>query len=250
MTITWAFLRKEAATWRHDPTLFVFLFAAPLLMQALLSDAFSHLSDGTGADQTVPGFTIMFGFYVMMFMGTAHYREHACGAWSSVRTSGLSRTTMVVQLAMPYFLLSAAQMVLLIGTGRVLFGATVNGSLLALTVLILSIAWTAIALGLVLVALTRNVSAMQNLCQLVVLGMGVIGGAVVPVGLLPGWNRPLAPLTPQYWAVDGMREVLAHQGELTSIVPHLLVLLGWAGVLSVIATLAFDPGSARRVAIR
>lgn len=250
MTLTWAFLRKEAATWRHDPTLFVFLFAAPLLMQALLSDAFARLTGGAGADQTVPGFTIMFGFYVMMFMGTAHYREHASGAWSSVRTSGLSRATMVLQLAVPYLLLSAAQMALLIGTGRVLFGATVNGSLVALTVLILSIAWTAIALGLVLVSLTRNVSAMQNLCQLVVLGLGVLGGAVVPVRLLPGWNQPLAPLTPQYWAVDGMREVLAQHGGLASIAPHLLVLVGWACVLSIVATLAFDPSSQRRVAIR
>ncbi|MFI6998372.1 ABC transporter permease [Nocardia sp. NPDC050175] len=250
MTITWAFLRKELATWRQDPTLFVFLFAAPLLMQALLSDAFAGITGSAGANQTVPGFTIMFGFYVMMFMGTSHYREHASGAWSLVRTSGLSRGMMAIQLAIPYFILSIVQMVLLIVTGRILFGGTINGSLLALVVLILTIAWTAIALGLVLISLTRNVSAMQNLCQLVVLGMGVVGGAVVPVRLMPAWNRPLAPLTPQYWAVDGMKSVLAQHGGLASIAPNLLVLSGWASVLSIIATFAFDPGSQRRVAIR
>ncbi|PXX55577.1 ABC-2 type transport system permease protein [Nocardia tenerifensis] len=250
MTITCAFVRKELSTWRQDPTLFVFLFAAPLLMQGLLSEAFSGLTGGAGANQTVPGFTIMFGFYVMMFMGTAHYREHASGAWNLVKTSGLSKGVMAIQLAIPYFLLSAAQMALLIGTGRVLFGGTINGSLLALTVLILIIAWTAIALGLVLIALTRNVSAMQNLCQLVVLGMGAVGGAVVPVRLLPAWNRPLAPLTPQYWAVDGMKRVLAEHGGLASVAPNLAVLTGWACALSIVATFTFDPGSRRRVAIR
>ncbi|MFC9439386.1 ABC transporter permease [Nocardia sp. NPDC057030] len=250
MTITLAFARKELATWRQDPTLFVFLFAAPLLLQALLSDAFSGITGSAGANQTVPGFTIMFGFYVMMFMGTSHYREHASGAWSSVRTSGLSRGNMAIQLAIPYFVLSAVQMALLIVAGRFLFGGTINGSLLALTVLILAIAWTAISLGLVLVSLTRNVSAMQNLCQLVVLGMGAVGGAVVPVRLLPAWDRPLAPLTPQYWAVDGMKRVLAEHGALSSIVPNIVVLSGWACVLSIIATFAFDPGTQRRVAIR
>ncbi len=250
MTLTWAFIRKELATWRQDPTLFVFLFAAPLLMQALLSDAFSRITGGAGANQTVPGFTIMFGFYIMMFMGTSHYREHASGAWTSVRASGLSRGVMAIQLAIPYFLLSAAQMTLLILTGRMLFGGTINGSPLALAVLVVTIAWTAIALGLVLTSLTRNISAMQNLCQLVVLGMGAVGGAVVPVRLMPAWDRPLAPLTPQYWAVDGMRRVLTERGGLASIAPDLAVLIGWAGVLSIIAAVAFDPGSQRRVAIR
>lgn len=250
MTITWAFLRKEWATWRQDPTLFVFLFAAPLLLQALLTDAFSRMTGSAGANQTVPGFTIMFGCYVMMFMGTAHYREHASGAWTLVRSSGLSRGMMALQLAIPYFALSVAQMALLILTGRILFGGTVNGSLFALAFLIPVIAWTAIALGLVLTSLTRNVSAMQNLCQLVVLGMGALGGAVVPVRLLPPWAHPLAPLTPQYWAVDGMRQVLTEYGGTASIAPNLAVLLGWAAVLSIIATVAFDPGSQRRVAIR
>ncbi|RDI65534.1 ABC transporter permease [Nocardia pseudobrasiliensis] len=250
MTLTWAFIRKELATWRQDPTLFVFLFAAPLLMQALLSDAFSGITGGAGANQTVPGFTIMFGFYVMMFMGTSHYREHASGAWTLVRSSGLSRGVMAIQLAIPYFLLSAAQMTLLVLTGRMLFGGTINGSPVALAVLVVTIAWTAIALGLVLTSLTRNVSAMQNLCQLVVLGMGAVGGAIVPVRLMPAWDRPLAPLTPQYWAVDGMRRVLTEHGGLASIAQNLAVLIGWACVLSIIATVAFDPGSQRRVAIR
>ncbi|MFI9504681.1 ABC transporter permease [Nocardia sp. NPDC052566] len=250
MTITAAFFRKELATWRQDPTLFVFLFAAPLLMQALLSDAFSRITESAGAQQTVPGFTIMFGFYVMMFMGTSHYREHASGAWALVRTSGLSKAMMAVQLAIPYFVLSAAQMTLLILIGRMLFGGTINGSPLAVAVLVLTIAWAAIALGLALISVTRNVSAMQNLCQLVVLGMGAVGGAVVPVRLMPPWCRPLAPLTPQYWAMDGMRQVLAERGGLVDIAPHLAVLAGWACVLSLIAAVAFDPGSRRRVAIR
>jgi ABC-2 type transport system permease protein len=37
----------------------------------------------------------------------------------------------------------------------------------------------------------------------------VLGGALVPVNLLPGWMRAVAPASPGYWALDAYRAALA-----------------------------------------
>jgi ABC-2 type transport system permease protein len=36
----------------------------------------------------------------------------------------------------------------------------------------------------------------------------VLGGALVPVNLLPGWMRAVAPASPGYWALDAYRSAL------------------------------------------
>ena len=37
---------------------------------------------------------------------------------------------------------------------------------------------------------------------------GAIGGALVPLSVLPQWAKTIAPLTPTYWAMRGFRSVI------------------------------------------
>lgn len=250
MTLALAVGRKELAVWRHDPTVFVFLFAVPLFLAVLLTPALGVITGTDGAAQTVPGLTTLFGFYVMMFMGTAHYREHACGAWTVVRTMGFSRIGTASIVAGPYLALSLAQMATMLCLGTVVFGLSITGSVVGLALLICCTGWASIGIGLVLLTVTRNLSAMQNLSQIVVLVFGSVSGALMPFELLPDWAQVVGKITPQYWAVDGFKTVISGGGSIEAVLPNVFVLLGWAVATSIVAALWFDPGVQRRVPIR
>ncbi|MEV4082945.1 ABC transporter permease, partial [Nonomuraea fuscirosea] len=68
------------------------------------------------------------------------------------------------------------------------------------------------------------------------LGLGAIGGAMVPLDLLPATMRQVAHLTPHAWAMDGFAELLGRNGTIAAILPQLGVLAGYAAALFALGT--------------
>lgn len=250
VTVTLAFLRKEMLLLRQNASIFVFLFVIPVFLSALLSQPLGQLGDTRGPDQTVPGSTLMFGFYVVMFMTGAHFHEHGWGSWTLVRASGLSRSAMAFQTALPYFLLSAAQMLIMVVVGNLVFDARVNGSLLGLVLLVIATAasWTAIALFLLNV--TSSLTIMTNLANMLGLSMGLIAGALVPREEMPDWSQAVARATPHFWSLEGLKGVLSREEGLVDVLPHVAVLALFAGLVFRVAVTRFDPARSRKLPMR
>lgn len=76
------------------------------------------------------------------------------------------------------------------------------------------------------------------------MGLGALGGAMVPMEVFPETMRQVAHLTPHAWALDAFREVAVRGGGLTDILPELAVLLGMAAILLVFSTWRFGRGLA------
>jgi ABC-2 type transport system permease protein len=68
---------------------------------------------------------------------------------------------------------------------------------------------------------------------------GAIGGAFVPINVLRGWARAIAPVTPTYWAMRGMRSVVLDGAGLGAIMAPVAVLLGMSALFAVIALQRF-----------
>jgi ABC-2 type transport system permease protein len=71
---------------------------------------------------------------------------------------------------------------------------------------------------------------------------GAIGGAFVPINLLPTWAKTIAPVTPTYWAMRGLRSVILDGRGLGATVAPSGILLAMAILFAVIALrrLRFD----------
>jgi ABC-2 type transport system permease protein len=67
------------------------------------------------------------------------------------------------------------------------------------------------------------------------LGVGAIGGSMIPPEIFPEPMGTISWLTPHRWALDGFRELIAG-GDLVAILPQLGVLLGLAVVVLALAT--------------
>ena len=61
----------------------------------------------------------------------------------------------------------------------------------------------------------------------------VLGGALVPVALLPGWMRAIAPASPGYWALDAYRAALA---GIRAQLGRPLAMLGVFGAIGAVLT--------------
>ena len=68
---------------------------------------------------------------------------------------------------------------------------------------------------------------------------GLIGGAMVPADVFPAFMRTLSHLTPHAWALDAFRTLSDPAAGITSILPELAVLVGFAVVLQGIAVRRF-----------
>jgi ABC-2 type transport system permease protein len=64
-----------------------------------------------------------------------------------------------------------------------------------------------------------------------------LGGALVPLALLPPWAAPAAPFVPSYWAVEGMRHALAGG----AVGRDVLVLAAFGAGFALLAALLFRP---------
>jgi ABC-2 type transport system permease protein len=60
--------------------------------------------------------------------------------------------------------------------------------------------------------------------------LGILGGSLVPLSVLPDTMLKVTLLTPNGWALRGFAEVSAGDGHLGDVLPNLGVLLFWAVV--------------------
>ncbi|WP_277682098.1 ABC transporter permease [Saccharomonospora azurea] len=108
------------------------------------------------------------------------------------------------------------------------------GNLPAAVLLTLAIAAAGTGAGMLIAAVSRSENAASGMGILAGLGLGLLGGVLVPLGFFSDTMVTLAHLTPHAWAVDGFT-VLHRGGDLVDILPELGVVCGFAVVLLALA---------------
>ncbi len=112
----------------------------------------------------------------------------------------------------------------MLGAGALLFGLSAQGSVLALVPLIVAFSICLVLLGVAATALSRTAQQANAFAFTGMVLFGAIGGAFVPFNVLPGWARTVAPVTPTYWAMRGMRSVVLDGQGIGGVVRPIAVL--------------------------
>jgi ABC-2 type transport system permease protein len=66
-------------------------------------------------------------------------------------------------------------------------------------------------------------------------GLGMLGGCMWPLDIVPAPMQVVGHLTPHAWAMDGWSELIFDGGSLLDILPNLAVLAGIAAVVGLLA---------------
>jgi ABC-2 type transport system permease protein len=179
-------------------------FLAPASRALLVAQGYTHAG---GAEQAVPGMTVMFSFFVIGVIGIQFYREQGWGTWDRLRIASGTMEILVGKIV-PGFLLLLAQLVVVFGAGGLLFHLHVAGSLLALILIAMGFAVCIMAMTMMLIAWCKTLdqlNVLANVCAIVLSGLG---GSFAPVSELPRWAQAAAKASPAYWAMQGMRGII------------------------------------------
>lgn len=229
------------------------LVVMPILMIAFLKPAFApaltHLFGRrlNGSQQAVPGMVTMFSFFAATLVSVAIFREHGWHTWDRLRSSQARSLDILAGKVAPAVLTSLALQAILFGTGVVVFGLSVPGSLVGLAFICVLMTLAFVSLGLTLAAYlksTQQLQAVQNVLAFVLAGLG---GAFSPLGVLPRWARAVSPVTPTYWAMEGFHNVILAPGGLITTLRPALVLLAFAGAATLVAARRMRFDEAKRL---
>jgi ABC-2 type transport system permease protein len=125
----------------------------------------------------------------------------------------------------------------------VLFSAALFGVAwadpVATTAIVVVFAFVSAGAAMLIGMLARNASQAGALGPALGLGLGLLGGTMVPPEIFPDTMRTLSHLTPHAWAMDAFRALSFDGAGLVEILPDLAVLAGFALVLLVAAGLRF-----------
>jgi ABC-2 type transport system permease protein len=97
--------------------------------------------------------------------------------------------------------------------------------------LLVSFALVGAGAGMFLGSMLRTEQQAIGLGILIGLGMGALGGCMVPMEFFSSTMRTVAHFTPHAWAIDGYAELVRRGGGLIDVLPYVGILLAYAAVL-------------------
>jgi ABC-2 type transport system permease protein len=233
---------------RRDPSSILVLLVFPVITTAFLKPAFrpalvaNGYSHANGAEHVVPGQAVMSAFFIVSLVTFSFFADHGWATWDRVRASRATSFEIIAGKSLPRVAIGIAQLGVLLAAGVVVFGLHIQGSPFALAPLIVAFSVCLVLLGVCVTALCRTAQQANAFAYLGMVLFGAIGGAFVPFDVLPAWARAVAPATPTYWAMRGMRSVILDGQGMGGIVLPGVALLGMASGFALIAfrRLRFD----------
>jgi ABC-2 type transport system permease protein len=240
---TLAIARFELRNMVHDALWYVPGLVMPILLMGLVRPLYDNAAGvfgegqrGDGSLQAVPGMAVMFGFFGVGLVTVSFLREHGEGTWQRLRATPATPSEVTVGKTLPYLGVALVHQAVMFGAGMLLFGLHVAGSLVALAVVAFALSAVIVTLGVLIVTVassTERVNVLQTVGSLVFAGLG---GALVPLSLLPGWVQAVGPAVPSYWAMRGFRAVLIDGQGIAGVAAPVAVLLAFTvGLLALTA---------------
>lgn len=256
MSLRWsrvsAIGRNDLRLLATDISFIVVMTIAPLFFMAFSRESFGLAlqlhhpeQDISGAAFVVPGATVLFSGFMVGNIGFWTFREHGWGTWERLRSADVSTGELLLGKTVVPILTLAAQLVVLLGGGVLLFGLELEGTWSAFLLVAAGLAVMEVCLGFMLLALCRSVMQLNAITNAGTLVLGGLGGAMAPIELMPGWAQAIAPLTPAYWAMRGFRTVTMDGGTVTDVLPSIGVLLLFALVFALVALSRFELESSK-----
>ncbi|MEZ6047749.1 MAG: ABC transporter permease [Planctomycetaceae bacterium] len=186
----------------------------------------------------VPGFTVMFVFFLVNIMARSFLQEKHQGTLRRLQMAPLRPASVLIGKTVPFLLISLVQTILLFIFGRIMFGMSWGTQPLLLLPVIFFTSLAATGLGLVIAMVVKTDSQVSSYSNLIVIMMAGVSGCIIP----PQWMnsailRNMSLATPHYWSLNAFGELLKMES------PRLSIVAESCGVLLAFAAFFFVLGS-------
>ncbi len=190
--------------------------------------------DDNGFARAVTTQFILFTFLNGMLAGMTLVEARRLGVARRMLSTPTGIGPHILGVGLGRWCLGMAQAALLFGTGALLFDAGF-GALGVTAVLVMLWAALSAAVGMLLGAVAKTPDQVVAFAVPLGIGMGMLGGSMWPLSVVPPFMRTLGHLTPHAWANDAFNSIVEEGGGLSEVAAEIAVLGGITAVLAVLA---------------
>lgn len=201
--------RHNALLRLRDPAAPLVYLAMPMMMMYVLRPLYGAALPEHGDVQAVVGMLVLFSTLSISIVGSSMLVERTWHTWERLRATPASTAELLLGKAVPVFVLLIAQQALLLGFAGAVLGLPMVRVLPMLVIAVLCWSFALLALGSLLAALVRSHGELSVVSDIGGFAFSILGGALLPVALMPPWAQYAAPFSPGYWAVAMMHSALA-----------------------------------------
>jgi ABC-2 type transport system permease protein len=191
--------------------------------------------EATRLGALVPGYTLMFLFFLLSSLATTVVEERSLGSLRRLMVTPAGKGVILAGKMLPFFLIAIVQMLFVLLVSSWIFDMPLGNSPLALAIMILATSLTVACMGIFVAALVKTENQAGGITLLIVLVMAVISGSVSDSIILWGPNF----VTPHYWARMGILNVIQRGLGVEGVLLPAGVLLGMSIIFFVIGARRF-----------
>ena len=178
---------------------------------------------------------LLFLFLISLTGAVALIETRRLGVSRRMLATPTSPGTVIAGETLGRVLIAVIQAVVIILGSALLFG--VNwGQPAGVAAVVILFALVGAGAGILLGTLFRTEQQAIGVSLLLGLGLGALGGCMVPLEVFSPTMKRVAHLTPQAWGNDAFTQLVGHHAAVTAILPQLGILAAYAAVLLALAT--------------
>lgn len=208
------------------------------LMALALHDA-GH-QGANGAEFIVPAACLMSGYYTAFDVATSITREFDWRTWERWRIAGASTAELALAKVIVPVGVNVIRTTFVFGVAWLALGLQIPTSSLPMLGLVMTLTALAFAsYGFVLVAISKNSAQINTYSTLSQALMTSVGGALVPLALLPAWMRAVSIVLPTHWSMQAFLHITLRDKPATAAaLPGLIALVSFAGLFLALSSRA------------
>src|SRR5699024_2803758 len=197
----------------QDKGLIFWIFILPIVFTVLFISVFTSTVDDSIKDDVitsiVPGYTVMFVFFIIISMGTSFIHDRDTGWIARLASTPLSSLHYLIGKSLSFFLVVLIQIIVLQTFGKIVYTIPMEQPVF---LFLLALALTSCVIGIVLAICVTFRTI--NMCIAI--------------------TQKIGSFTPQYWAHTGFKQAMNGTLNVTDLCKVIAVLLGYsfAGLFS------------------
>ncbi len=198
------------------------------------------------SQSAVPGFTVLFVFLAAQTTARSIFEEKKIGSFRRLVAAPLSKAELLIGKILPNFITGLVQIIVIFAFGSLgmrLLGLTplpIEKAPLGTILIAIVLALCSCAFGVLIAAIARTENQIAGLSTLLLWGMGLLGGSIVPLFILERFLGPIPMIVPHYWANRAFDDLLIRGLGASSVALSLGVLLGFCVLFFAIGLWRFD----------
>lgn len=194
----------------------------------------------------VPGFTVLFVFLTAQTTARSIFDEKKIGSFRRLVAAPLSKAELLIGKILPNFIIVLLQIVVIFAFGSLgmrLMGLTplpIEKAPLGTIAIALVLALCSCAFGIAIASIARTENQIAGLSTLLLWGMGLLGGSLVPLFILERFLGPFPMIVPHYWANRAFDDLLIRGLGTASVAVDIAVLFGFSLLFFAVGLWRFD----------